>query len=187
MDSIKNPRSEERAGIRASGTLILRGSPPIGDIPIVFERVRVSHNIAQASVDHQNIDSSVEGDEIDLRGQALEETVVVLHASRKLHAIAALSQRLVDDRVLDTAIVAKIGVRFVGNLRGMEHSILVVRLRGVGIAEHGQVVCAGSQNASASIHAKKLPQGIEGQRYLNTDRAQILLDAPGNGGSQGIA
>src|SRR6185312_13411394 len=75
-------------------TLLRRGDPPVGDIPIVLQRIGVAADISGICSHHQNIHICIEGNKIDLRGQTFEKAVIGLDAARKGYGIAPLAQSL---------------------------------------------------------------------------------------------
>src|SRR6185503_15285790 len=99
--------------------------------------------------------------------------MVGLSTVRERHAVTPLSERLIDNGIMNASIVTEIRVGRIGDLGRMENDVLIIRIGCVSVAEHCQIVGTRGQNASASINPKERSQIVERERDLDADRAQI--------------
>src|SRR5438105_4879781 len=145
------------AGTLISPTIVLLSSAlsPIADIPVVGDDVGVGDDVLDTITDGHDIEADVERDDIDLARQALQEQVIGLHALGRGHGVSALRERLVDNGIVDTTIVAEAGLVRCGYLRGMKDGVLVIRLWTVLIAKHRHIVGTACQDATPVVDGEE--------------------------------
>src|SRR5579859_78613 len=164
----------------------LPSHPPVGDVPVVLQHIRVGLHVLRAVTDGDDVDACIKGDEVDLVCQLFEEAVIVLHALCEWHGVAAQRQGLVDDGVLYAPVVAQVGLSSSWNLGRMKDAVFVVWLRAVLVAEHGEVKSAGCQDAAPAIDGEELAEGIIRNLHIDAYCVEIALDERGDGGADRV-